>query len=317
MTSVADMIARRRTSPRTTMGRRAAVVALSAGLIAGPMLSVPVAQADNKRLNNSVVANVYTIQHQAGCTTNVKVNPQLQLAAQWHTNDMLTNRNLDGDIGSDGSTPQDRANAAGFPREGRPNRRHQSRASHQRDRNPQPVVLRPQPTWPSCPTALSRPSGSGRKVASTVPSLLRCTASPSKHSAVVCQEYRCRWPTCRGGRSGSPVAQRVPCSGNNIGKSRVVMMGSPSCQSRTSSAGYHRRLGDAPVAGKRGFGVTGSGVGEDFDHALLDTVECCGGDQHRVCLGRVNVSHHVGVHIPHMQRGHRDAGGFEFVALLA
>ena len=69
---------------------------------------------NNKRLNDSVVANVYTIQHQAGCTNDVKINPQLQLAAQWHTRDVLNNRNLDGDIGSDGSTPQDRANAAGF-----------------------------------------------------------------------------------------------------------------------------------------------------------------------------------------------------------
>jgi uncharacterized protein YkwD len=38
----------------------------------------------------------------------------LRLAAQWHTDDVLHNRNLDGDIGSDGSSPQDRANAAGF-----------------------------------------------------------------------------------------------------------------------------------------------------------------------------------------------------------
>lgn len=75
----------------------------------------PVAHADNKRLNNSVVANVYTLQHQAGCTNDVKISPQLQLAAQWHTDDVLNNRNLDGDIGSDGSTPQDRARAAGFP----------------------------------------------------------------------------------------------------------------------------------------------------------------------------------------------------------
>jgi uncharacterized protein YkwD len=44
----------------------------------------------------------------------VHANLQLQLAAQWHTNDVLTNRALDGDIGSDGSTPQDRATAAGF-----------------------------------------------------------------------------------------------------------------------------------------------------------------------------------------------------------
>jgi uncharacterized protein YkwD len=90
---------------------------------AGHVLSAPAADADgdnntlgpnNKRLNDGVVANTYTIQHQAGCTNDVKINPQLQLAAQRHTNDVLNNRNLDGDIGSDGSTPQDRANAAGF-----------------------------------------------------------------------------------------------------------------------------------------------------------------------------------------------------------
>src|SRR5260370_35283779 len=54
------------------------------------------------------------MQHQAGCTNDFKPNRQLQLAAQWHTHDVLNNRNLDGDIGSDGSTPQDRANAAGY-----------------------------------------------------------------------------------------------------------------------------------------------------------------------------------------------------------
>jgi uncharacterized protein YkwD len=79
-----------------------------------PMLSTPIAHADNKRLNDGVVANVYTVQHQAGCTNDVKKNGQLQLAAQWHANDVLNNRSLDGDIGSDGSTPQDRAAAAGF-----------------------------------------------------------------------------------------------------------------------------------------------------------------------------------------------------------
>lgn len=92
-------------------------------LVSGAATGVPVALADehedtvipnNKRLNDGVVANVYTIQHQAGCTNDVRKNPQLQLAAQWHTNDVLNNRNLDGDLGSDGSTPQDRANAAGF-----------------------------------------------------------------------------------------------------------------------------------------------------------------------------------------------------------
>jgi uncharacterized protein YkwD len=76
--------------------------------------TAPAANADNSRFNNSVVADIYGVQHQAGCTNNVKPDPQLRLAAQWHTLDVLNNRNLDGDIGSDGSTPQDRANAAGF-----------------------------------------------------------------------------------------------------------------------------------------------------------------------------------------------------------
>lgn len=87
------------------------------------MLCNPAAHADgdnntlipnNKRLNDGVVANVFTVQHQAGCTNDVRYNPQLQVAAQRHTEDLLNNRNLDGDIGSDGSSPQDRANAAGF-----------------------------------------------------------------------------------------------------------------------------------------------------------------------------------------------------------
>lgn len=75
---------------------------------------VPCAHADNKRLNDSLVANVFTVQHQAGCTNDVRINPQLQLAAQWHTLDVLNNRNLNGDIGTDGSAPQDRAAAAGY-----------------------------------------------------------------------------------------------------------------------------------------------------------------------------------------------------------
>lgn len=77
-------------------------------------LSMPAAHADNKRLNDSVVANVYTVQHQAGCTNDVKINPQLQFAAERHAKDLLNTRALDGDIGSDGPTAQDRANAAGF-----------------------------------------------------------------------------------------------------------------------------------------------------------------------------------------------------------
>lgn len=85
-------------------------------------LCAPLAHADNgntlipnnKRLNDSVVSNVYTVQHQAGCTNDIAVNPQLQQAAARQARDMMANRDLDGDIGSDGSTPQIRAEQAGY-----------------------------------------------------------------------------------------------------------------------------------------------------------------------------------------------------------
>jgi uncharacterized protein YkwD len=91
-----------------------AALPVVAALAVAAAPTMPAAHADNKRLNDGVVANVYTVQHQAGCTNDVKITPQLRLAAQWHTDDVLNDRNLDGDVGSDGSTPQDRANAAGF-----------------------------------------------------------------------------------------------------------------------------------------------------------------------------------------------------------
>ncbi|QVI27302.1 CAP domain-containing protein [Mycolicibacterium neoaurum] len=69
---------------------------------------------NNKRLNDGVLANVYTVQHQAGCTNDVKMNRQLQTAAQWHSIDVLNNRALGGDLGSDGSSAQSRSEAAGF-----------------------------------------------------------------------------------------------------------------------------------------------------------------------------------------------------------
>lgn len=92
-------------------------------LAIGTVVTMPAVHADgdnntlipnNKRLNDGVVANVYTVQQQAGCTNDVTINAQLQRAAQRHTDDVLNNRTLDGEIGSDGSTAQDRANAAGF-----------------------------------------------------------------------------------------------------------------------------------------------------------------------------------------------------------
>jgi uncharacterized protein YkwD len=93
--------------PATTLP---VVVVMAAVALPG----APTAHGDNKRLNDGVVANVYTVQHQAGCTNDIKINPQLRLAAEWHARDVLQNRNLNGDIGSDGSTPQERAAAAGF-----------------------------------------------------------------------------------------------------------------------------------------------------------------------------------------------------------
>ncbi|ORW23324.1 hypothetical protein AWC19_11740 [Mycobacterium palustre] len=76
--------------------------------------AAPMATADNNRLNNGVAQSVYSIKRQAGCTTDLKNNPALELAAQWHADDVLNNRDLDGDIGSDGASAQDRARRAGY-----------------------------------------------------------------------------------------------------------------------------------------------------------------------------------------------------------
>lgn len=91
--------------------RLVAVAATVSGLAA---LETPNAQADNKRLNSAVVSAVYTLQHQAGCTNDIVRDNALTLAAEWHAEDMINNRNINDDTGSDGSSPQDRANAAGF-----------------------------------------------------------------------------------------------------------------------------------------------------------------------------------------------------------
>jgi uncharacterized protein YkwD len=93
------------------MARRTLPVVVVLGATVAGM---PAASADNKRLNDGVIANVYTIQHQAGCSNDVKKNPQLQLAAEWHANDVLNNRALDGDVGSDGSSVVDRARGVGY-----------------------------------------------------------------------------------------------------------------------------------------------------------------------------------------------------------
>ena len=53
----------------------AVTLSLVATIAGTTLLSPPAANADNKRLNNSVVTNVYTIQHQAGRTTEIKRDP--------------------------------------------------------------------------------------------------------------------------------------------------------------------------------------------------------------------------------------------------
>lgn len=76
--------------------------------------ATPTAAADNSRLNNGVVANVYTVRYQSGCVPDIKWDQALVLAAQRHALDVVAHHGLDGDIGSDGSDPQSRSAAAGF-----------------------------------------------------------------------------------------------------------------------------------------------------------------------------------------------------------
>ncbi|MDT5193671.1 MAG: hypothetical protein QOH20_425, partial [Mycobacterium sp.] len=52
-------------------GRSVRVLVFATVLAVGaPLAGAPTANADNRRLNSSVAANVYTIQHQAGCSTD-------------------------------------------------------------------------------------------------------------------------------------------------------------------------------------------------------------------------------------------------------
>jgi uncharacterized protein YkwD len=104
-----------RDSTRRRWWTQSLASAVGAGIFAlGAVTLTPVANADNLRLNQGVITNVDTIKKQAGCKTDLKLNLQLQFAAQQHADDMLNNRDLDGDIGSDGSTVQDRARGAGY-----------------------------------------------------------------------------------------------------------------------------------------------------------------------------------------------------------
>jgi uncharacterized protein YkwD len=72
------------------------------------------AHADNTRLNNSTFVNIYTMQRQAGCVTEPKIDRRLVEAAHRHALDAVNNATINGDVGTDGSTAQTRANDAGF-----------------------------------------------------------------------------------------------------------------------------------------------------------------------------------------------------------
>jgi uncharacterized protein YkwD len=87
---------------------------VSAALAAEMTVWMPSAHADNRRLNESVFVNIYTAQRQNGCTAEPRLDGRLVDAARRHALHVLNNRDVNGEIGSDGSTPQDRANATGF-----------------------------------------------------------------------------------------------------------------------------------------------------------------------------------------------------------
>lgn len=94
--------------------RQIVATAVTLTAVVGAMVSAPQASADNRRLNESVFVNVYTAQQRNGCTTDPKIDQRLIEAARRHTLDVRDHREINGDVGSDGSTVADRAEAAGF-----------------------------------------------------------------------------------------------------------------------------------------------------------------------------------------------------------
>lgn len=95
---------------RRSLNATAAVALLCAVSTGAPAIG----HADKSRLNDSVVANAYAARYDAGCRSDIGIDPRLRLAAQWHADDLLADRSLAGHVGSDGSMPQNRADAAGF-----------------------------------------------------------------------------------------------------------------------------------------------------------------------------------------------------------
>lgn len=99
---------------RLTARQATAVVLAFASGATAPLFNPASAAADNSRLNNGVLSDVYTAQKKNGCQSEPRRNRFLVEAARLHTLDLMSNRELNGDVGSDGSSAQDRAKAAGF-----------------------------------------------------------------------------------------------------------------------------------------------------------------------------------------------------------
>jgi uncharacterized protein YkwD len=98
----------------TTRAQNWALFLIATMTVTAGTVAIPSARADNSRLNYSVFANIYTAQKQNGCPTDPRPDGRLVDAARVQTLDLLNNHDINGDIGTDGSTPQDRAQAAGF-----------------------------------------------------------------------------------------------------------------------------------------------------------------------------------------------------------
>lgn len=94
--------------------RFASLAAPLIALSALALTNAAISHGDNKRLNNSVAVNIYTAQKNNGCQTEPRLDDRLIEAARRHTLDLLNHPEVNDDIGSDGSTPGDRARDAGF-----------------------------------------------------------------------------------------------------------------------------------------------------------------------------------------------------------
>lgn len=94
----------------------AVALLIMASAATGAILAASSANADNKRLNEYTYSGIYGAHQLNGCTNVDRIRRLRMLddAARIHALDVLDNRSLDGDIGSDGSTPQDRAASVGY-----------------------------------------------------------------------------------------------------------------------------------------------------------------------------------------------------------